>query len=262
MESAKPREWEKKIEYLLWSYRSLPHSTLGCSPYQMVYGRLPRGPLSVLRDQLYGRADGPALSTSTVKEFCEKIASDIKVGYDLAAVESAKAQDHYVSHYNKRSKDKSFDVGKQVIVLFPDSNNKMLAKFQGPAMIKEKLNDYAYLVEMPNGAVRRLHANKLCKYVCRAVGVVLHADEQDFGDLPEYPSSVSVPPVGDIFDAVDLSHLDPAQQQQLLAVLRRHVSVFSDAPGRCTVGEHVIQLVDGAVHRRRAPYHIPESVRA
>ena len=98
--------------------------------------------------------------------------------------------------------------------------------------------------------------------MCRAVGAVLHADEQDFGNLPEYPSSVSVPPVGDIFDAVDLSHLDPAQQQQLLAVLRRHVSVFSDAPGRCTVGEHVIQLVDGAVPRRRAPYRIPESLRA
>ena len=72
-----------------------------------------------------------------------------------------------------------------MVVLFPDSDNKMLAKFQGPALVREELNDYAYLIEMPNDAVRRLHANKLRKYVCRAVGAVLHADEVDLSDLPD-----------------------------------------------------------------------------
>src|ERR1043165_1566231 len=54
MISEKPREWDKMIEYLLWSYNSIPHSTTGISPYQMVYGQLPRGPLSVLRDNMSG----------------------------------------------------------------------------------------------------------------------------------------------------------------------------------------------------------------
>ena len=179
--SEKPREWEKKIEYLLWSYRSLPHSTLGCSPYQMVYGRLPRGPLSVLRDQMSGMANNPPLSTVTVKDFCEKVIKDIQVGHDLSVTESEKAQQSYVSNYNLRSRDKHFAVGDEVIVLFPDSNNKLLAKFQGPCLIKEKLNDYAYLVEMPDNSVRRLHANKLRKYVCRNVQSVIHDDESDFG---------------------------------------------------------------------------------
>ena len=162
-----------------------------------------------------------------------------------------------MSHYNKRAKDKRFEVGDQVVVLFPDSNNKMLAKFQGPAVVQEKLNDYAYLIAMPNGAVRRLHANKIRKYVCRSVGAVLHDDEKDFGDIPEYSASVAA--VGDVFDSVDLSHLD--LQQQLLSVLRRHTPVFSDTPGRSRVGQHVIELIGDAVPRRRAPYRIPESLK-
>ena len=60
---------------------------------------------------------------------------------------------------------------------------------------------------------------------------MLHEDELDFGDLPSYPSSVSVTPVADMFDAVDLSHLDPRQQQQLLTGLRCHAPVFNDKPG-------------------------------
>ena len=79
-----------------------------------------------------------------------------------------------MTHYNLRSRDKSFNVGDQVIVLFPDSANKLVSKFQGPATIRTKLNDYAYMVEMPDGAVRRLHANKLRAYIPRVntVGVV------------------------------------------------------------------------------------------
>ena len=115
---------------------------------------------------------------------------------------------------------------------------------------------------MPYVALRRQHAGNLGKYVCRAVGAVLHEDDLDFGDLPSYPSSVSVTPVAYKFDAVDLSHLDPRQQQQLLAVLRHHTSVFSNMAGRSLVGEHVNQLTGCAVLPRREPYRIPESLKA
>jgi len=48
--SDKPRDWDKKLSYLLWAYRYLPNATTGYSPYQLVYGKVGRGPLSVLKD--------------------------------------------------------------------------------------------------------------------------------------------------------------------------------------------------------------------
>ena len=48
--SDSPRDWDKKLEFLLWAYREVPNETTGMSPYQLVYGRLGRGPLAILKD--------------------------------------------------------------------------------------------------------------------------------------------------------------------------------------------------------------------
>jgi len=50
MVSDEPRSWDQKLPYLLWAYREIPNATTDLSPYQMVYGRVGRGPLSVVKD--------------------------------------------------------------------------------------------------------------------------------------------------------------------------------------------------------------------
>ena len=112
--------------------------------------------------------------TGSVKKYCDKIINDLKINHDLADSHCAKAQKQYVTHYNLRSRDKSFEPGNQVLVLFPDSTNKLISKFQSPAIVRTKLNDYAYMIEMPDGSLRRLHANKLRLFVPRvqSIGVV------------------------------------------------------------------------------------------
>jgi len=259
--SEKPREWETKIEYLLWAYRSSPHATTGLSPYQMVFGKIPRGIISTLRDNMTGLQTTHPHVSGTVKDYCEKIAKDLKISHDLADAYCDKAQKQYVTHYNLRSRDKSFEPGNQVLVLFPDSTNKLVSKFQGPAIIKTKLNDYAYIVEMPDGTSRRLHANKLRLYVPRvqSVGVVFD-DESDFGDIPCYPDILSESPEID-FGCVDLSHLDPIKQTQIKHLILKHKSVFSDKPGRCSVGEHRIDLVPGFTPKCKPPYRVPEKLK-
>ena len=46
----KAREWHRILPYLLWALRTIPSRTTGLSPYQLVYGRLARGPLNVLQE--------------------------------------------------------------------------------------------------------------------------------------------------------------------------------------------------------------------
>ena len=49
----------------------------------------------------------------------------------------------------------------------------------------------------------------ICKQLVHDLPAALHANEQEFRDLLEYPSSASEPQAGDPFDNVNLSHLVP-----------------------------------------------------
>ena len=44
-----PRSWTTYLGYVLWALREVPNETTGVPPWTMVYGRLPHGPLAVLR---------------------------------------------------------------------------------------------------------------------------------------------------------------------------------------------------------------------
>ncbi|KAM7300781.1 uncharacterized protein ISCGN_016366 [Ixodes scapularis] len=50
-------QWDKFVPYLLWAYREVPHETTGASPFELLYGRTPTGPLSILRDSWTGQVE-------------------------------------------------------------------------------------------------------------------------------------------------------------------------------------------------------------
>ena len=75
-----------------------------------------------------------------------------------------KAQRRYISTYNVRAREKSFEIGQIVLVLIPDSrSSKTLSRWIGPAVIKDKLSNHSYLVDI-NGTVKHIHADKLRNY--------------------------------------------------------------------------------------------------
>ena len=45
-----PKEWDKMLPYLLFAYREVPEASLGFSPFELLYGREIRGPLSLVKD--------------------------------------------------------------------------------------------------------------------------------------------------------------------------------------------------------------------
>ena len=63
-----------------------------------------------------------------------------------------------------RAREKSFQIGEQVLILTPDSNSsKLFSRWTGSAVIENKLSADNYLVDM-NDAVEHFHADKLRKY--------------------------------------------------------------------------------------------------
>ena len=83
---------------------------------------------------------------------------------NYAKEHAERAQGKYVARYNLRAREKSFEIGDQVLIITPDStSSKLFSKWTGPAVIKDKVSAHSYLVDM-NGAVKHLHADKLRKY--------------------------------------------------------------------------------------------------
>ena len=48
----KPKQWNRYIDPLLFAYREAPQDSLGFSPFELLYGRTLRGPLSIFKGTL------------------------------------------------------------------------------------------------------------------------------------------------------------------------------------------------------------------
>ena len=46
----KPKDWDKNINAALFAYREVPQESLGFSPFELVYGRHVRGPMTILKE--------------------------------------------------------------------------------------------------------------------------------------------------------------------------------------------------------------------
>ncbi|GFV26739.1 retrovirus-related Pol polyprotein from transposon opus [Trichonephila clavipes] len=67
------RGWHLQIPYVLWAYREIPHSTTGVSPFQLLYGRQPQSPLSILKSTWTGKHNNLQLCTTPVSKYLEDL---------------------------------------------------------------------------------------------------------------------------------------------------------------------------------------------
>jgi len=119
--------------------------------------------------------------------------------------------------------DKSFQIGEQVIILEKDSNSKTFARWQ-TGEIYQKLSPYTYIVSMPNGSRRHLHANKLRKVEVPVthIGIISESDVE-FGEVLAVPIPPDKPDIANLpsqrIDLNSLSHLSEEQRDALLQLL-------------------------------------------
>jgi len=117
------------------------NETTGYSPYQMVYGKVGRGPLKVMR-YTWGRQDLNQLSLNkTSVEYLENHKKELEHCKELAAISCERTQSTYTEQYNVCSRPKTFEVSESVLVLLPDSTNKLKSSPQGPGIIQFKLSE-------------------------------------------------------------------------------------------------------------------------
>ena len=157
-----PKNWHRVLPAVLYACRDVPNASTGYTPFELLFGRRPRGPLDLIAEQWMEKTDSPQKSTfqyiCDLQDFFQEAAKLVKVNMEAAA------------HSNKKYKDRGararkFKVNDEVLLLLPDTNNKLLMSWKGPYTVIEcKNNDYILQIE---GKRKLYHANLLKKYFRR-----------------------------------------------------------------------------------------------
>jgi len=254
------RSWHKAIPFLVWILRKSPNATIGVSLFVLQYGIHPHGVLSLLKDNWTGFENLP--KSKTVEKYLSDLKKTLEKTREFADKNAKIAQEQYAKFYNAKAVDKSFQVGEQVIVLERNSNSKTFARWQ-TGEIYRKLSPYTYIVSMPNGSRRHLHANKLRKLIVPTlhVGVISESDAE-FGEVLAVPPDKTASLPSERIDLNSLSHLSEQQRSSLLALLDEFKECFSNIPGLCTVVTHETHLTDDFTPRQTRAYRVPELLKA
>lgn len=139
------RTWDSKLPQAEFAHNHSLNRSSGFSPFQVVYGLLPRGPLDLStlldRTRLHGVAD----------DFIDNIH---KVHTQVIAnLESSSSK--YKAASDSRRRRVLFEVGDQVWVFLTKDRmpahayNKLKAKKIGPLTVVERINDNAYRLQLP-----------------------------------------------------------------------------------------------------------------
>ncbi|GFV84363.1 retrovirus-related Pol polyprotein from transposon 412 [Trichonephila clavipes] len=237
------RSLHRHIPFLLWAYRDVPNATTGTPPFLLMYGRDPKVRLSILRSIWTGNTLLPLNIKRSLESYLKKLQEKLEVATHKAKLTSNVQQGSYAKYYNRQKKHREFAPGDQVLVLIPDSTNKLYARWTGPVKVVKRVKSNSYYLLMAGGHLRLLHVSKIREYRARVqtVGVIYDIDDE-FGEIYETSTVPAAENNDEALDGVTLDYLSKKQQTQLKDLLHRHRTLFSGKIKRAKVGEHVIKL--------------------
>ncbi|GFX37636.1 retrovirus-related Pol polyprotein from transposon 17.6 [Trichonephila clavipes] len=203
-----PRSWDRQLPFLLFAYREVPNTTTGVSPFRLLYGREARGPLAILKSSWAGEIHLPTNISQSAADYLQEMKINMEKAAESASLTAAQKQKAYGDYFNKRSSVKNFSIGEPVVLLIPDSSNKIYARWTGPGEIIQHHPPHSYKVKLPDGTVRHVHVNKIRKYHPRtlAVGVIFEGDHE-FGEIHPTPN-LSRSTSERVLHEINLNHLN------------------------------------------------------
>ncbi|XP_052080712.1 uncharacterized protein LOC127718696 [Mytilus californianus] len=154
--SLEPKTWDKYLVYVLFAYREVPNDTTGFSPFELLYGRNVRGPLSVLKEQW----EEPEDCQSSVLSYLIETRERLKMLSELAHQNEMNAKQVQKRYYDKKARSREIEVGTTVLVLLPTSESKLLAQWKGPYVVTDKVGPVDYKVKV-RGKEKVYHVNML-----------------------------------------------------------------------------------------------------
>ena len=217
--------WDKYLPYLLFAYREVPSASTGYSPFELLYGRMVRGPLAVIKESWLDCQNNKSNLISHVLDIRKRLATMQQVVQE----NMEKAQGKQKRLHDLHSSGRQLEVGDKALVLLPTPGSKLEVKWQGPYTVTKVLEG-GLNYELDTGKTRKqhrvYHINLLNKWQSR--------DEQAALVLPEFPDmslphESNVPPIDNDEtwkDVVISDEVSKSQNLQVNVLLEQYSDVF------------------------------------
>ncbi len=112
------RDWDQMLPYILFGIREVPQASTGFTPFELLFGRQPRGLLDVAKEAWEQQ---PAAHRSTI-EHVREMREKIDRVMPLVREHLVEAQQAQQRHYNRAAQPREFQPGDHVLVLVPTAS--------------------------------------------------------------------------------------------------------------------------------------------
>lgn len=149
---ANTSNWDDYLGFAMFSYNTSVHESTHYSPFQLVYGRVPRLPSS---QTLIEESIEP-----TYHEYLTDIFQKLHYMQDEARKNLIKSKEKNKTYYDKRANPMNFKEGDAVFLLKEPQKGKFADQYTGPHKVLEILPNHNVKIQYGN-TTRVVHSNKL-----------------------------------------------------------------------------------------------------
>ena len=258
------KEWDEGLPLLLFAVRESVQASLGFSPFELVFGHTPRGPLKLLKEVWLTDDSSDALLTHI-----SDVRDRLKRANDMAQEKLRDTQKRMKTWYDRKARTRTFHPGDKVLALLPIHGNPLQAKYCGPYTVAKKTSDVDYVINTPGRrkSKRLCHVNMLKPYhskadmtTCRSI-----ANVASVSDHPPNDSATLSDPAeksmklynSDVLLNLDkkLNHLPEEERTVIKQLVEEFVGLFPDVPGKTIAACHDVEV--GNAHPiKQHPYRI------
>ncbi|KAG8538400.1 hypothetical protein GDO81_022717, partial [Engystomops pustulosus] len=233
------KDWDVLLPYLMFVIREVPQASTGFSPFELVYGRHPRGLLDIAKETWEQEPTPHKSVIDHISDMQDRVAAVMPIVKEH--MEEAQITQSRV--YNRSAKVRTFNPGDRVLVLVPTVESKFLAKWQGPYEVIEKIGEVNYRIRQPGRRKpeQTYHVNLLKAW---KDGESLHTEMVLASPPPAIPSQAADKPVPEAEVRIADS-LTKEQQREAREFVARNTDVFSELPGYTSVIKHDIVTEPG-----------------
>lgn len=108
------RDWHRWLPFLLFTVREVPQASLGFSPFELLYGRHPRGILDIVRKEWETMAQSIPINPDA---YVTALRAKFKQVAELAQRELVSTQEGQKRRYDAKVQCREFQVGQMVLLL-------------------------------------------------------------------------------------------------------------------------------------------------
>lgn len=145
--------WDKYLPFVLFAYREVPCQSTGYSPFELLFGRTVRGPLTIVKNAwLSPKIPGDYLN------YVLETRNRLTQMQEIVHENLERTQGRQKKVYNRQSSRRSFVVGDKVLVLLPTPGSKLEMKWQGPFVVSKVFeNGLNYEVDRGKGDKKNVY---------------------------------------------------------------------------------------------------------